>query len=51
MEKTNNIGKPYLFGLSTISEDSLPPLSPVLSTDISVQLSGGDDKFLYTALI
>ena len=41
----------YLFGLSTLSENSLPLLSPVLSTDISVQLSGADDKFLYTGPI
>ena len=30
-EKTKDIGNPYLFELSTLSEDSLPP---VLSTDI-----------------
>ena len=48
MEKTNNIGNPHLFGLSTLSEDSLPWLPPMLLTDISVQLSGADNKFLHT---
>ena len=31
IEKTNDIGNPYLFEPCTLSEDSLPPM---LSTDI-----------------